>query len=74
MLPNVQRGKHTNRSRSFSEGKNGSIIFALLEDNSLITLLKIIGNYLPEDLNLYKMHSIYLESHPGELCSRESYR
>ncbi|RUS86935.1 hypothetical protein EGW08_005340 [Elysia chlorotica] len=30
--------------------------------------------YLPEDLNVNKMHAMYLAAHPGETCCRESYR
>ena len=45
-----------------------------LEDNSLITLKDYKEVYLQEDLNLSKMHAIYLESQLGESCSRVSYR
>ena len=49
-------------------------IASLKECVSDYTLKKSKVLYLPQDLNLQKMHRMYMELYPNDQCSLESYR
>ncbi|RUS71872.1 hypothetical protein EGW08_020363 [Elysia chlorotica] len=77
-LPPIDgRGKHGNRPRAFTDVKIQSIIDHIRSfrgRQSHYTLRDSKKLYLPEELNVTKMHEMYMAEHPGETCSRESYR
>ncbi|XP_065675039.1 uncharacterized protein LOC136091418 [Hydra vulgaris] len=75
--PKDQRGKHMNCPRNFTKDKNERIINHIRSfrgQQSHYSLKDSKKVYLPEDLNLSRMHAMYLESLQGKTCSRESYR
>ena len=71
MPPMDQRGKHSNIPQSFSQCKNDGIINHIRSfsgQQPQYTLKDSRKFYLPENLNICKMHTIYLESHLGKKC------
>ena len=75
--PQDQRGKHDNRPHAFSTGQVNMIINHISSfrgRQSHYSRKETRKFYLPEELNIAKMHRMYLELHPNEKCCYESYR
>ncbi|XP_074041518.1 uncharacterized protein [Leptinotarsa decemlineata] len=75
--PTDGRGKHKNRPHKLSEAKVAAVknhIASFKGRNAHYSLQKTSKIFLPEELNVKKMHLMYMEKHPGLAVSYESYR
>lgn len=72
-----QRGKHKNRPKQLSQKTTNAIddhIKSLKSRTSHYSLHDSKKLYLPEELNITKLHSMYLEKNPSLPVSYETYR
>ena len=77
VLPKDSRGKHNNRPHAFTEDAKNAIfehIKSYRGRKSHYSLHDSRKLYLPDTLNVQKMHEHFTQQYPNQHCSYESYR
>ncbi|GFS25892.1 hypothetical protein ElyMa_005195300 [Elysia marginata] len=71
------RGHHANRPHAMTDEERGLIISHIQSFRGRVSHYsrrKTRKVYLPEDINISKMHAMFVEKHPNVKCSYDTYR